>query len=137
MGSYTKAVYTAEQMARLGVDEDGKATAVQTTDNSSTGFREQFTVVSDGGQAVSALGAPPSPLCATHGMPRAEAHSCQTQPRAALRARAGPSWTRGGAEAPAGERDMGSYTKAVYTAEQMARLGVDEDGEAASSSITA
>ena len=30
MGSYTKAVYTAEQMARLGVDEDGKAAAVQT-----------------------------------------------------------------------------------------------------------
>ena len=31
MGSYTKAVYTAEQMARLGVDEDGyTASAVQT-----------------------------------------------------------------------------------------------------------
>ena len=40
----------------------------------------------------------------------------------------GPAWTRGEKEAPAGEKDMGGWTAAVYTAEQQARLGVDEEG---------
>jgi len=41
----------------------------------------------------------------------------------------GPPWTRGEGEKPAGERDMGTWTAAVYTAEQQARLGVDEHGQ--------
>ena len=40
----------------------------------------------------------------------------------------GPAWTRGEIEAPQGEKNMGSWTAAVYTAEQQARLGVDEVG---------
>ena len=40
----------------------------------------------------------------------------------------GPAWTRGEIEAPQGEKSMGSWTAAVYTAEQQARLGVDEVG---------
>lgn len=40
----------------------------------------------------------------------------------------GPAWTRGEMEAPAGEKDMGGWVAAVYTAEQQARLGVEEDG---------
>merc|ERR1719499_2755220 len=41
----------------------------------------------------------------------------------------GPSWTYDASlEAPAGEKDMGGWTKAVYTPEQQERLGVDEDG---------
>ena len=40
----------------------------------------------------------------------------------------GPAWTRGEIEAPAGEKDMGTWVSAVYTAEQQARLGVDESG---------
>ena len=31
-------------------------------------------------------------------------------------------------EAPAGEKDMGGWTKGVFTPEQQARLGVDENG---------
>jgi len=42
-----------------------------------------------------------------------------------------PAWTYDSSvEAPAGEKSMGSYTIAVYTAEQQARLGVDESGNA-------
>ena len=41
----------------------------------------------------------------------------------------GPAWTRGGIEAPAGEKDMGTWTAAVYTPEQQERLNVDEQGK--------
>ena len=40
----------------------------------------------------------------------------------------GPAWTRGEMERPAGQRNMGTWTAAVYTAEQQRRLGVDEMG---------
>ena len=40
----------------------------------------------------------------------------------------GPAWTRGEIEKPAGEKDMGSYKALVYTEEQQARLGIDEEG---------
>ena len=40
----------------------------------------------------------------------------------------GPAWTRGEIEQPAGEKDMGGWTAAVYTDEQQARLGVSADG---------
>ena len=41
----------------------------------------------------------------------------------------GPAWTRGEIEKPAGEENMGTWTAAVYTPEQMARLNVDKFGE--------
>lgn len=42
----------------------------------------------------------------------------------------GPAWTYDSSvEKPAGTKDMGSWTKAVYTPEQQARLGVDESGK--------
>ena len=41
----------------------------------------------------------------------------------------GPAWTYDESiEPPAGEKDMGGWTSAVYTEEQQARLGVDENG---------
>lgn len=43
----------------------------------------------------------------------------------------GPAWTWSDQEAPAGEKSMGTWTSAVYTEEQQARLGVTETGEAA------
>ena len=52
----------------------------------------------------------------------------------------GPAWTRGGIggmEAPAGERNEGSFIRAVYSEEQQLRLGVNEDGEGAMNSTTA
>ena len=41
----------------------------------------------------------------------------------------GPAWTRGGIEPPSGVKDMGGWSARVYSAEQMERLGVDEDGK--------
>lgn len=41
----------------------------------------------------------------------------------------GPAFTRGEIEPPAGEKTVGSATIGVYTAEQQARLGVDEEGK--------
>ena len=41
-----------------------------------------------------------------------------------------PAWCQSDeVEAPAGTKNMGSFTIAVYTAEQQARLGVNESGE--------
>ena len=41
----------------------------------------------------------------------------------------GPAWTYDPTmEKPKGEKNMGSYTAAVYTKEQQKRLGVDENG---------
>lgn len=42
----------------------------------------------------------------------------------------GPAWTRGEIERPEGEKNMGTWTAAVYTEEQQRRLGVNEMGEA-------
>jgi len=39
-----------------------------------------------------------------------------------------PAWVTGGIEAPAGEKDMGSFTIGIYTEEQQKRLNVDETG---------
>ncbi|KAG8457954.1 hypothetical protein KFE25_012020 [Diacronema lutheri] len=88
MGTWTASVYTAEQQARLGVDEHGQPA---------------------GSAPGAGDGVPPQP-----------------QGRVGL---IGPAWTRGEGEKPAGERDMGTWTAAVYTAEQQARLGVDEHGQ--------
>merc|ERR1712227_572378 len=77
MGSFTQAVYTKEQQARLGVDMYGK------------------TVEKPIANAV------------------------------------GPRWTWDSAmEKPAGEKNMGRFTQAVYTKEQQERLGVDMMGQA-------
>merc|ERR1719473_579257 len=48
----------------------------------------------------------------------------------------GPAWTYDETvEKPAGEKDMGSWTAAVYTPEQQARLGVDEQGNKAAAAL--
>ena len=48
----------------------------------------------------------------------------------------GPAWTRGEVEAPAGERDMGTWKAAVYTDEQKRRLGMDSDGGSFDSEVS-
>lgn len=40
-----------------------------------------------------------------------------------------PLWCQGKMEKPKGEKNMGSWTAAVYTSEQQKRLGVDEFGK--------
>ena len=41
----------------------------------------------------------------------------------------GPAWTTGDVEPPAGEKDMGGWTAAVYTEEQQQNLKIDEFGK--------
>eukprot|EP01050_Picozoa_sp_SAG11_P033559 SAG11_NODE_11453_length_759_cov_3.169697_1_plen_115_part_00 len=41
----------------------------------------------------------------------------------------GPAWTRGEIERPAGTKNMGGWTAAVYTTEQQRRLRVTERGD--------
>ena len=41
----------------------------------------------------------------------------------------GPAWTTGDMEPPAGEKDMGGWTAAVYTEEQQQKLKIDEFGK--------
>merc|ERR1740130_234341 len=84
MGGWTSRIYTAEQQARLGVDESGNK--VEAADEAEA--------EADG--------------------------NMQALP---------PAWLTGGVEAPAGEKDMGGWTSRIYTAEQQARLGVDESGK--------
>ena len=65
------------------------------------------------------------------------ASNASNAPIAASATTVGPSWTRsGGMEAPAGERNEGSYVRAVYTEDQQLRLGVNEDGQAATNTAT-
>jgi len=49
----------------------------------------------------------------------------------------GPAWTYDSSvEKPAGEKDMGGWTEAVYTAEQQQRMGVDEKGQKKEKKVT-
>ena len=82
MGGWTRGVFTAEQQARLGVDENGQKVEVAASSPNASGVKA---------------------------LP--------------------PPWLTGQMEAPAGTKDMGGWTKAVFTAEQQARLGVNEEGQ--------
>ena len=90
MGGWQAAVYTPEQQARLGVDEQGHAVPAHAAP-----------VVAGGSVTVT-----------------------------------GPAWTQGQIERPLGQKDMGGWQAAVYTPEQQARLGVDEQGHAVSSQVS-
>ena len=76
--------------------------------------------------------APVTPVAASNGAP-----SAPVAPPAVMGgvAALGPAWTRGEIERPQGEKDMGSWTAAVYTPEQQARLGVDEQGNKAAAAL--
>ena len=58
-----------------------------------------------------------------------EATSQKIMPEKAICNAIGPSWTTGDMEPPAGEKDMGGWTAAVYTEEQQIRLNIDEFGQ--------
>jgi len=117
MGSWTAGVYTPEQQARLGVDEQG---------NRRGGVTPHSPIASPAAAAVqhpsAGFGMPSSPV----GVAASTEHT-PTMPGAGGGG-IGPAWTRGEIEKPAGTRNMGSWTSAVYTPEQQARLGVDEQG---------
>ena len=100
--------------AKRAVKEQGGAS----TNQSSTGFREQFTVVNRSGSGNANVGG---------GFGGSYGRAAAPQ-RIGGMGTVGPAWTRGEIEAPAGEQDMGGWTAGVYTAEQQQRLGVDAQG---------
>ena len=108
MGGAVIGVYTEEQQARLGVDEEGKKVEAAPA-------AEEPAVTTP--QAA--------PEMAAEAPPPAEEPAAMLGGSAGL----GPAFTRGEIEPPAGEKAVGSAVIGVYTEEQQARLGVDEEGK--------
>ena len=102
MGGWTKAIFTAEQQARLGVNEEGQKTQVPSAPASDVTAAETSSPTANYALGGNFVGGP---------------------------AVSTPPWVRGVMEAPAGSNDMGGWTRHVFTAEQQARLGVDENGQ--------
>ena len=142
MGSWTARVYTAEQQARLGVDEFGKKT--QKPDFSKkvkgvqalppawvTGGIEAPAGTKDmGGWTAAVYTAEQQARLGVDEQGNKKKPDFSKKVKGITGGQAGlaPGWLRGDMEAPAGTKDMGTWTAAVYTAEQQARLGVDEAG---------
>ena len=123
MGSWQMSVYTEEQQARLGVTEDGERR------KSPIGGR----IFDQHGSEMVLASLPLVPRIWGHGH---AVYTEEQQQRLGVdkdgNRRFGikppPAWITSGTEAPAGEKDMGSWTASVFTEEQQARLGVDEYG---------
>lgn len=132
MGSYTTLVYTAEQQARLGVDEYGTKVTSSTLVTASTPITVSAPLTYT--QPVT-LNAPttfaaPATLSAPITISTPVTASAPVTLNAPRTVQAmGPAWLHGEIERPAGEKDMGGWTAAVYTAEQQVHLGVDEFGQ--------
>merc|ERR1719487_2382147 len=115
MGGWTAAVYTPEQQQRLGVDEMGQKVPAK---------NEPLT-----------LGIDP-------GFVKEQQEKQEEQEKKPLvggmkSGSIGPAWTYDSSvEKPAGEKDMGGWTAAVYTTEQQQRLGVDEMGQKVQKPLT-
>ena len=106
MGGWTRGVFTAEQQARLGVTEEGQKLDI-------AGAADIPTPAANPPTTITA----PAPAPAVGG-------NYVGGPATST-----PPWVRGDMEAPAGTKDMGGWTRGVYTAEQQARLSVDENGQ--------
>eukprot|EP00618_Florenciella_parvula_P035784 CAMPEP_0119478320 /NCGR_PEP_ID=MMETSP1344-20130328/8113_1 /TAXON_ID=236787 /ORGANISM="Florenciella parvula, Strain CCMP2471" /LENGTH=586 /DNA_ID=CAMNT_0007512483 /DNA_START=41 /DNA_END=1797 /DNA_ORIENTATION=+ len=160
-GSYTTLVYTPEQQARLGVDEEGNPTAAEEEDEERpTAGRAQrigpkwtrgeierpagiknmgtwkalvYTEEQQARLGVNEAGeqvGEPAPSDGGGGGKGGKGGRGRGRGgggRKGVQA-IGPAWLRGEIERPAGEKDHGSYTTLMYTPEQQARLGVDEEG---------
>ena len=114
MGGWTAAVYTAEQQARLGVNEMGDKVDEVVADQDQEGSKPE--VPAD----VAGVGPQISEETTPHKVTQGKVIGGMGG--------MGPAWTRGETEQPAGTKNMGTWTAAVYTAEQQARLGVNEMG---------
>jgi hypothetical protein len=101
MGTWVKAVYTAEQQTRLGVDEDGRDSRGATEAAAAPGVAAE-------GAAVGAV------------VTVADGAVCK-DPR--------PLWVKYKLERPAGRKDMGGWEMGFYTEEQQTRLNVDSEGK--------
>ena len=147
VGSYAVGVFTAEQQARLGVDEQGNfvtvsapvaavddpaaapaapAASVEPPALAAPAASEEPPASADAAAAVDAapVAAAATPAPGIGGDAAAAAPTSPATEQADTR----PAWMQSGLERPAGLKAMGTFTIGVYTAEQQARLGVDELG---------
>lgn len=152
-GSWTSLVYTEEQQARLGVDERGEKVAAAPSSPAPAAreevpepeeneleppeglkdmgmfFVKIYTAAQQARLGVDELGYREGQFGEMAGtiIPKEPKQPAEgSRPKCGL---IGPAWTRGEIEKPAGEKDMGGWVAGVYTAEQQARLGVDEMGK--------
>lgn len=134
MGDWTAAVYTEEQQHRLGVDEFGEtkstiscpfAKAPQWT----KGKLEPPAGKRDMGSWCAAVYTDEQQhrLGVTEFGKKIQSKVSNSKMVGGTDLR--PDWLKGGVEKPLGLKDMGTWKKAVYTEEQMTRLGVNEDGK--------
>ena len=135
-GSYTSLVYTEEQQQRLGVDEQGNKVGQSSTDGAA---KQTLGPAWTRGEIEKPAGEK------DHGSHKTLVYTEEQQGRLGVdeegnevtqqaqsdnaRQTLGPAHTRGELEPPAGEKDNGSFTIAVYTEEQQRRLGIDEHGQ--------
>jgi len=98
LGGWTESYYTQEQQERLGVDMFGNKAG--TVKKLLEKLRKEIKEIEEPMTGGSMSGS------------------------------VGPSWTYDkNMEKPMGEKNMGTYTESVYTAEQQKRLGVDAEGK--------
>eukprot|EP00911_Craspedida_sp_UC1_P000281 UC1_evm1s215 len=128
MGGWTAAVFTAEQQAKLGVDEFGKKVQADAAVGGVGAIGPAWTrgdMEAPAGEKD--MGGWTASVYTEEQQKRLgvdeQGHKADTPVHAK-----GPAWTRGEMEAPAGEKNMGTYTVGVYTEEQQKRLGIDEFG---------
>ena len=126
MGGWTAAVYTAEQQRRLGVDESGSKTKVRALGPAWTrsNMEAPAGTRNAGGGSVEAF------YTVEQQIRLKVDEAGQKLPEKPKGQRAlGPRWTwDASVEKPQGMKDMGSWNKRVYTAEQQRRLSIDEEG---------
>ena len=108
-GGFTRGVFTAEQQARLGVDENGRPVAKDSGGGGGGGVAGQEGDGAANGDGGGKSALRPGRMTGGDNM-------------------ATPAWIRGEMEPPAGVSTAGGFTRGVFTEEQQARLGVDENG---------
>ena len=125
VNGYTEAYYTGDQQRRLGVDQYGKKR--QTTQTLGPAYTRNQMEAPKGVKTVS--GGYQEKYYTREQQVRlnVDKHGRKREAVKNLMA-APPKWITGEIEAPRGVKDMGSWNKRVYDAEQQKRLNIDEDG---------
>ena len=130
MGTWTAAVYTPEQQRRLNVDEEGNPVVQKKTQALPPrwirdGLEAPKGRRTEGGAVYGFYTQEQQERLGVdiEGNPKKTTATTTTTTRALP-----PRWIRDGLEKPAGVKDMGGWTAAVYSLEQQRRLNVDAEG---------
>jgi len=132
MGSWKETYYTKEQQMRLGVDQYGKdAPVVRTKLANAIGPRWTWDSTMEKPAGEKNMGSFTQAVYTKEQQKRLGVDMNGKKAEKPIANAVGPRWTWDSTmEKPAGEKNMGSFTQAVYTKEQQERLGVDLNGHA-------